>query len=289
MALGKFARLLGSLPQSPENNRHLAQLLDGLIGKTGAIPNREQFRGTVQGLANNQTVAFFHGCASAHLLPGTTSRMRDILQWAGCILIEPKKQNCCGALADHTGRLGTASAQDRAFNQTFSELENAGTPILVEAAGCSHHLKKNPDHRPGLVTDAVVFLADLDFPPLGEVPLKVAYHDPCHALHGQGIRDEPRRLLKKIPGLQLQEPIESEVCCGSGGAWGLRYPEMSGELGRRKARNLIDCGAELVVTSNPGCLGQIADGLSLEAPDLPIIPLSDLIWYSIYAGGKKRV
>ena len=106
----------------------------------------------------------------------------------------------------------------------------------------------------------------------GEVPLKVVYHDPCHARHGQGIISEPRQLLGRIPGLQLVEPLEPEVCCGSGGAWGLDHPDLSQSLGRRKAADLAATGADLVLTSNPGCLGQIADGLALEAPDLTIMP-----------------
>jgi glycolate oxidase iron-sulfur subunit len=112
------------------------------------------------------------------------------------------------------------------------------------------------------------------------VPLRVALHDPCHARHTRGIVAEPRRLLARIPGLILCEPAESDVCCGSAGAYALRHRELSEAMGRRKAQALADTGCDLVVTTNPGCLGQIADGLSLVAPSLPVIPLSDLLWYS---------
>ena len=128
-------------------------------------------------------------------------------------------------------------------------------------------------------------LAAADLPSPGRVALKVAIHDPCHLRHGQGIVDEPRILLRRIPGIEVLEPEEPEICCGSGGAWGLRYPEMSAELGRRKAQLLAATGAGLVVTTNPGCLGQIADGLALEAPGLPILPLTDLVWYALVRGG----
>jgi glycolate oxidase iron-sulfur subunit len=87
-------------------------------------------------------------------------------------------------------------------------------------------------------------------------------------------------LLKLIPELDLLEPDEPEVCCGSGGSYGLFHPEFSAAMGRRKARVLSETGADLVVTSNPGCLGQIADGLALVAPEIPVLPLTDLLWYA---------
>ena len=154
-------------------------------------------------------------------------------------------------------------------------------PVVLEAAGCGLQMKNyGPDFQDRIV-DATVLLGDLLLPFKREVPLKVVYHDPCHARHGQGIYQEPRNILKQIPGLQLVEPLESEMCCGSGGAWGLHHQEMSERLGRRKARHLRLSGADLVVTSNPGCLGQIADGLAMEAPGLPILPLGDLLWYAL--------
>ena len=91
---------------------------------------------------------------------------------------------------------------------------------------------------------------------------------------------EPRRLLGNIPGLLLLEPEEPEVCCGSGGTYSLFHPDLADTMGRRKAEMLAATGADLVVTTNPGCLGQIADGLAVIAPELPILPLSDLLWYA---------
>ncbi len=289
MALGALARLLGSLPHSPDTDRHLVVMLNELTASNKRIlPAKMMPAESLKDSAVLQgpAVAFFHGCASANLLPGTSGRMRDILKWSGCEIIEPENQGCCGALADHTGRPGTAAAQLRAFQALFATPGKKKIPIIVEAAGCAHHLQNNLGSWTGQVTDALVFMAGLNMPFLGEVPLKVVYHDPCHALHGQGIKKEPRYLLGKIPGLELVEPVEAEVCCGSGGAWALRYPELSMDLAKRKASNLAASGAQLVVTSNPGCLGQISDGLDLVAPQLPILPLSDLLWFSLWLGRK---
>jgi len=280
---GRLVRLLGSLPTSPRSDKELVRMLDGLCGFETKPDN-----GSPPGVGVKVTdnipagprVAFFRGCANSGLLPGSSRRIRDLLSAAGCQLEEPGSQDCCGALASHTGRPGRAAYLVHRNREAFAGALKDETIIVAEAAGCGLELKEyGEDFRQG-VTDAVVLLAGLKLPAMGSVPLKVAYHDPCHARHGQGIIEEPRKLLASIPGLDIVEPAEPEVCCGSGGAWGLRYPELSDELGRRKAADLAATGADLVVTSNPGCLGQIADGLQVIAPDLPILPLTDLLWYA---------
>lgn len=287
---GRWVRLLGSLPRAPRSETDLIHFLDGLCGlQTEPCSTRlsDDHAGATPHSASGLRVAFFRGCANAGLLPGTSRRVRDLLTAGGCRLDEPVSQDCCGALASHTGRPGRSADLRRRNREAFAAELDAGAVIVVEAAGCGLEIKEYGKEFARRVTDAVVLLAGLEFPALGAVPLKVAYHDPCHARHGQGIVTEPRQILAAIPGLEMVEPAEPEVCCGSGGAWGLRYPELSQELGRRKAANLAATGADLVVTSNPGCLGQIADGLHLLAPDLPILPLTDLLWYAAVRGRKQ--
>jgi glycolate oxidase iron-sulfur subunit len=87
--------------------------------------------------------------------------------------------------------------------------------------------------------------------------MTVAYHDACHLAHAQGVRSQPRELLRAIPGLELREPREWEICCGSAGVWNLLNPQPAAELGRRKAENLRATGAEAVAAANPGCALQI--------------------------------
>ncbi len=287
---GQLVRLLGSMPASPRADEDLSHMLDKLCGRRTGMDGRLAQDVPVQTRDHSEPglrVAFFNGCANAALMPGTSRRFRDLLGWAGCRVEEPFFQDCCGALASHTGRPGRAAELEARNRKAFSGALETGAVIVAEAAGCGHELRNYGGDFDENVIDAVVLLAGLDLPPLGRVPLRVVYHDPCHARHGQGIITEPRRLLAAIPGLELVEPEEPEVCCGSGGAWGLRYPEISGGLGRRKAANLAATGADLVVTSNPGCLGQIADALLLDAPDLPILPLTDLIWYAVQQARKS--
>ena len=111
-------------------------------------------------------------------------------------------------------------------------------------------------------------LADSELP-LGPLREIVTYHDACHLAHGQRIRNEPRELLRRIPGLTLVDLPDSDLCCGSAGVYNLLEPEIAGELGRRKVERIRETGARIVAAGNPGCLMQIArscraQGLQIE-------------------------
>jgi glycolate oxidase iron-sulfur subunit len=264
------------MPRAPRADAELVALLAacGVPGPVGAALDPGPVRGGV---------VFFRGCANRGFLPDASRRLRELIAGAGYRVVDPPGQDCCGALAAHSGRPGRAAALNAANESVFGPLLAGETVLVVEAAGCGHELKQNARLGPR-TRDAVEFLATADLPPLGAVPLRVALHDPCHARHGQGLVEAPRRLLARIPGLEVVEPEEAEVCCGSGGAWGLRYPDMSADLGRRKAGFLAATGADLVVTSNPGCLGQIADGLAFHDAAPPVLPLTDLVWFAARRG-----
>jgi glycolate oxidase iron-sulfur subunit len=96
--------------------------------------------------------------------------------------------------------------------------------------------------------------------PLHPVPLRVAYDDPCHLLHGQKIREQPRALLRQIPALQLLEVPESDWCCGSAGIYNLLHAETSQALLDRKMAHLASVQPQLIVTGNPGCILQLRQG-----------------------------
>jgi len=97
--------------------------------------------------------------------------------------------------------------------------------------------------------------------PRHPLPVTVAYHDACHLAHAQGIRAQPRQLLRAIPELDLREIADPEICCGSAGIWNVLNPGPARELGERKARDVLATGARLLVTANPGCLMQVASAL----------------------------
>jgi glycolate oxidase iron-sulfur subunit len=113
------------------------------------------------------------------------------------------------------------------------------------------------------------------------VPMRVAYHDACHLAHAQGVRTEPRELLRQVPELELVEPPEWEICCGSAGVYNLLEPEPAAELGERKARNLLDTGAEAVAAANPGCALQITTHTARLGRELPVYHPLELLARSI--------
>ena len=113
------------------------------------------------------------------------------------------------------------------------------------------------------------------------MPLRLAYHDACHLAHAQGVRAQPRELLRAIPGLELLEPADWEICCGSAGVYNLTKPEPAAELGERKARNLLATGAEAVAAANPGCALQITAHTARLGRSLPVFHPLELLARSI--------
>ena len=113
--------------------------------------------------------------------------------------------------------------------------------------------------------------------PLAAVPMTVTYHDPCHVVHGQKIRRQPRDLLGQVPGLRVVDLPESDWCCGSAGIYNLTQPEMADRLLRRKVRNIEATRAEAVVTANPGCILQIEAGLRTRRLKVPVLHLVEVL------------
>jgi glycolate oxidase iron-sulfur subunit len=129
-----------------------------------------------------------------------------------------------------------------------------------------------------MVKDVAEFLAQTPLRgPLLPVPLTVAYHDPCHVVHGQKIRTQPRQLLAQIPGLTLVPLTESDWCCGSAGIYNLTQPEMAERLLARKVRHVLAAGAETLVTANPGCILQIEKGLRDRGSAMPVLHLVEIL------------
>jgi glycolate oxidase iron-sulfur subunit len=133
------------------------------------------------------------------------------------------------------------------------------------------------------VKDASELLASVSpQAPRRRLELRVAYHDACHLAHAQGIREEPRELLRSIPGMELLEVgTEAEICCGSAGIYNLLYPQAAGDLGERKARNLLSTGADAVAAANPGCAAQLDFHLRALGRPLPIHHPLELVWHSL--------
>ena len=171
----------------------------------------------------------------------------------------PRGQRCCGALAAHNGRPRIAAALGRRNVRAFEGAEQ----IVVNAAGCGAHMKTSAELG-SRTRDLMEFLDEQDFlqPPGPLPPVKVAYHDACHASRAQQVRRQPRQLLNRIPELDLVEISGDERCCGAAGIYNITEPQMADQLMLAKAEALAATGATVVASANPGCTMQIRAGLA---------------------------
>jgi glycolate oxidase iron-sulfur subunit len=173
--------------------------------------------------------------------------------------------------------------------------------VVVNAAGCGSNMKeyevqlRNDSGRreaaptfSKTVKDASEFLVGLGLvPPTRPIRLKVAYQDPCHLVHGQRVSQQPRQVLRMIPGIELVDLKESDWCCGSAGVYNLTHPEISEEALGWKVQNIIDSGAQVIATANPGCILQISMGLQRAGHDIPVVHVMDLLGWA-YSDDEQR-
>jgi glycolate oxidase iron-sulfur subunit len=240
-------------------------------------------------------VALFTGCVGDVLFRHTNWATARVLQENGCDVVVPQNQACCGAIHFHAG--SSEPAREMADTNAAAFDADGVDAIVVNVAGCGSMLKDYGHHwhaerEPAAagqqqaarerfaskVRDVNEFLGQLGLiDPPGEIRLTATYHDACHLAHAQRVREEPRTLLKKIPGLKLVELAESDLCCGAAGTYNLTEPEMAERLAARKLANIRATGARVVVTANAGCLLQIAREARMQGEALKIVHPMDLL------------
>jgi glycolate oxidase iron-sulfur subunit len=273
----QMQRLVDMLPPPHKNEGPLPEFLPA-IGKRRA------------------TVALFIGCVGDAMFRHVNWATARVLQQNGCDVHVPPEQVCCGAIHYHAG----SSEPAREFadvNREAFPLERFDA-IVNNIAGCGSMLKDYGHHWhdsqeaervawSAKVRDINEFLDELGLVrPEGEVRAVATYHDACHLVHAQKIREAPRQLLAQIPGLELRDLPETELCCGAAGTYNLTEPEMSARLSRRKLENIRGTKARLCITSNAGCALQIAREAREQGLRLAIAhPMEVLDWS--YRGGKR--
>jgi glycolate oxidase iron-sulfur subunit len=251
------------------------------------LPERVAARGP-----RRAVVGMLTGCVQSVFFPQVNAATARVLATEGCDVIIPPNQGCCGALSMHAGREAEAIAFARQIIVTF---EQAGVDaIVVNSAGCGSAMKEYERllGRPGQdlgwagraaalssrVRDLSEFLTELGpAAPRHPLPVRAAYHDACHLAHAQRITREPRELLRAIPGLELVELADAGTCCGSAGVYNLLQPEAAGELGARKAQSVLDAGAPLLISANPGCSLQIASALADRGQHIAVAHIAEIL------------
>ncbi len=230
-------------------------------------------------------VGMILGCVQRLFNPQVNAATVRVLQAVGCEVVIPPQQGCCAALPQHQGETAQAQSLARWMIDSFRHYELDA--ILINASGCGHTLKEyghilaaDPEYRAVAakfsrqVQDVQEFLAQIDLQvplyPLAAAPFTVVYQDACHLLHGQQISLPPRQLLRQIPGLELREPLDAALCCGSAGVYNFLQPETAQELGRQKVTQLLNTGAQVIATANIGCTVQIQHYLRERGARVPV-------------------
>ncbi len=295
-ALRGKPRLLALLPLKLRNLIALAP--DAKAARAAAaVPERTAAAGATRLRAGLVT-----GCVQQVFFSHVNEATVRVLAAEGCEVQAPQSQGCCGALALHSGRDDEARHFAKKLIETFERLDL--DVVVVNAAGCGSSMRSYGELFRGdpawaaraqafaaKVRDVTEVLAGLGAPrsPRQRLDMRIAYHDACHLGHAQGVRQQPRDLLNTIPGVTLVPIADGDLCCGSAGIFNLVQPEMAAELGRRKAANIADTRADIVATTNPGCMLQIAASARAAGVKQNVVHVVEILDASIRGTELRQV
>lgn len=234
-------------------------------------------------------VAFFAGCVAQVTFSALNEATLRVLTANGCEVVVPRGQLCCGALAAHAGVRGVARDLARKNLEVF--LSEDFDAIVTNAAGCGSTLKEYenlfpasaPEHEKtrafrSRVRDVTEFLAELGLvAALRPLPTRVTYQDSCHLVHGQKIREAPRKLIRTVSGVELVEMPLADHCCGSAGVYNVTETDASMELLKEKMEFARSTGARTIVTANPGCILQLRAGAEMCGTGQEVVHVVELL------------
>jgi glycolate oxidase iron-sulfur subunit len=281
--LQTLVRKSGLLRFLPKKISAMETLMPAL-GRSEFIPEI-----TAAQVEKRRRVGLLLGCVQREFFPQVNAATVRVLAAEGCEVVAPGEQPCCGALMVHAGEEEAALALARKTIEVF-ERANVDT-IVTNAAGCGsnvkeygHLLRDDPSYADrakefsAKCKDISEVLTELP-PRAARNPLRVrvAFHDSCHLQHAQGVRSQPRQLLANIPGLELDEIPENNLCCGSAGIYNLVQPDAAKALGDRKAQLIVPLNADFVATGNPGCLLQLQSSLARLGRKTPVVHTIQLL------------
>ncbi len=269
------------------------------VGDTG--PRKAPLATVTPGVGERRgRVGLLTGCIQDEMFHGTNRRTLLALASNGFDVVIPEQRVCCGALASHAGEAKTAERLAAQTMEVFTSINIDA--VVVNAAGCGSNMKEyelqlRHDRRrrdagrtfATTVRDASEFLVEKGNlrKPTRPIRLRVAYQDPCHLAHGQRVIHQPRQLLAMIDGLELVEMKESDWCCGSAGVYNLTHPEIAEQALGWKLQHIIESGAQLIASANPGCILQIGMGLQRSGHDIPVVHVMDLLGWA-YGDDTQR-
>lgn len=233
-------------------------------------------------------VALYVTCLVDVMRPSVGFAAIQLLQQAGCEVVVPKTQTCCGQPAYNSGDKTNAITMAKQLIEQFQSYEY----VVVPSGSCAGMIKA---HYPSLLDDEqwqqkaqalaaktfelTEFLADIIALPIhaAEYAGKVCYHDSCAGLRELAIKQQPRQLLQQVPGLQLQELEQAEVCCGFGGLFCMKYPDISSHMGSRKIDDITACDADTLLAGDLGCLLTISGQLARQGSSIKVRHVAEVL------------
>jgi L-lactate dehydrogenase complex protein LldF len=273
----------------------LADLTDGRsLPAIAAVPFRDRFKEIKQPKCQEK-VAFYAGCLIDFAYPEMGEALVKILNKAGIEVIFPQEQTCCGAPARYSGAYETAAgnavdnitalleekvtyvvsacptctvALDHDFISTFESLGQAewipkARELAAKTIDLSTLVKK-------LVDEGRLSLKD------GQKLGTITYHDSCHLKRTLKVSEQPRELLQKA-GYEIAEMFECDMCCGMGGSYSMKLPEISGPILQRKLKNIKETGAPVVAMDCPGCVMQIRGGMDQDGAEVKVRHTAEIL------------
>lgn len=279
--LRALLRRSGALRLLPERARRLEALLPPL--------GRPAYRAPAAVAAPRARVALLQGCVMRASYGDVHTASARLLAHAGVAVVEVSEQGCCGALHAHAGDRPEARRLARRAIAAFAAARVDA--VVVDAAGCGAQLKgygellaDDPEWSARAqafaetVRDVTEYLdAMLPAEPLGRLPLRVTYQDPCHLAHAQRITAPPRALLGRVAGLTLAEMRGADVCCGSAGTYNITQPDYADRLLHEKVDAVLATAPDAVVTANPGCMLQLEAGLRARGARVPVLHIVEVL------------
>jgi len=234
-------------------------------------------------------VSLFVTCIVDQFFPQVGMSMVEVLERIGCQVEFPEAQTCCGQPAFNTGYREEARQVARHFLQVFRDAEYIVLPSGSCAAMIAHHFQELFQKEPKWLEEArrleprvwefSKFL--LEVAGIEDVGARfdgvVTFHDSCHGLRELGIKEGPRRLLSHVRGLTLREMDRAEECCGFGGTFSVKFPEVSGGMARTKIESIVQTGANFVVSIDASCLMQIRGALSRAGLPVGTMHLAEVL------------
>jgi glycolate oxidase iron-sulfur subunit len=278
---------LGTSLPLPRRLRPLVEVAPPWRGR-GGVATITRAEGTRRG-----RLGLLTGCVQSAVFPDVNAATARVLAAEGYEVVAPP-QGCCGALSVHAGRLEEGRRFARQLVGAFQNVDL----VVVNSSGCGSHLKELGwllgDDRAARFAAKVRDVGELlaNVRPRARrhpLPMKVALQDPCHVRHAQGLPLAALSALGRIAALDVVEPAEQDLCCGSAGIYNIVQPEPARELGDRKAGHVLATGAQAYASANPGCLVQVSLALRRAGRPLPAFHPIELVDASIRNVGAGQL